>query len=379
MYFQCIQLLLLASSSTPVAAVQRPHFVTPPLASTAIVIGSSGSTYVPEGSGLVASMEQVAQVPAAGPPVAAAAAAPVAPAAPAAAPLAAATAPAAPVAPVAPAAPAAPVAPAAPAAPVAPAAPAAPAVPAATAAAAAATPPAPPVAAAAAAAPVAPVVAAAAAPNATAVPASDSGGGSGIGNLFLCLTLFGVIAAACALILRLRQKKPGDAEGRLKEAGGTADSGDSQFWKSAKSRQSYRKSAMHGSNMLSDSDPDAKLDSAPLYKQAASEPAVPSVVVTAPSGASPTSASSTAPSSASRVGGGSYRDRRSRVGTPAATPAETPANPIDKDSDKSDNKSAPGAGRMQGQTGSAGRGASRMQARRADSNVEASKSDDASV
>lgn len=370
MFRRCIQLLLLATSSAPVAAVQRPHMPPlrqEPLASTAIVIESSGSTFAPEGGVLVASMEQMAQVPATGHPVAAATAAPVAPAA----------VPAAPAGPVPAAATA--TAPAPLAAATVPAAPAGSAAPAAPAAATAAATAAPAAAVAAAAAPVAPVVAAAAAPNATAAPASDSGGGSGIGSLFLCLTLFGVIAAACALILRLRQKKPADTQGRVKESSSTPDSGDSQFWKSAKSRQSYRKSAMHGSNMLSDSDDGSrKSDSAPLYKQPVSEPAVPSVIVTTPSGASPTSASSTAPSSASRVGGGSYRDRRSRVGAPALTPA----NPTDKDSDKSDNKSSPGAGRMQGQTSSATVRASRMQARRADSNAlieKGSGQDDASV
>lgn len=172
---------------------------------------------------------------------------------------------------------------------------------------------APPAAGAAAAAPVAVVPAAGAAP-----PASGQGGGSS-GSMFLILALIAVIGAVASLVMRLRAQNRAPA-GRL---GGVQDANagvDSQFWKSAKSRQSYRSTAISKSQAskgnLSTSDDDA--DSGAQKKSAgASAQDEASAKSGGSEGASPTKPSS-------------YRDRRGVSKGPdsrsAAADSSTPLN-----------------------------------------------------
>jgi len=98
----------------------------------------------------------------------------------------------------------------------------------------------------------------AAVPAATVTAAPAEGGGS-MGSLFIFLALFAVVAAGVALAMRLRnQNRPGGRLGGMQDTSGGVDS---QFWKSAKTRQSYRSTAISKSaaskGNMSTSDDDA--------------------------------------------------------------------------------------------------------------------------
>lgn len=103
-------------------------------------------------------------------------------------------------------------------------------------------------------------VAGAAVPAVTAAPAE---GGGSMGSLFIFLALFAVVAAGVALAMKLRnQNRPGGRLGGMQ--GGMQDAsggGESQFWKSAKTRQSYRSTAItksaNSKGSMSTSDDDA--------------------------------------------------------------------------------------------------------------------------
>lgn len=114
---------------------------------------------------------------------------------------------------------------------------------------------------AAAAAPATPVAAAASAPAVAASPADASGGGS---SFFMVLfLLIGAILLAAIFAVRAKMSRP-PAGGRLLDAQASADGTDSQFWKSAKARQSYRKSYIANPEDSQDSQSGSKDPTGPV-------------------------------------------------------------------------------------------------------------------
>lgn len=97
---------------------------------------------------------------------------------------------------------------------------------------------------------------------AAAAPAKDAGGGSGIMTFIIIVIFIALMGLGGAFLFRLKQQQAaagGGASGRMKNASGKEDQSvqDSQFWKSAKARQSYRKSQLLASQGEGDSDNDS--------------------------------------------------------------------------------------------------------------------------